>query len=123
MKILLISDFFVEELPFGGGAEYNDKILSQILDTEEVNIARKKSASVSVDFLTNLDKDTKLIISNFVLLKQDCKQYIQNKFSYIIYEHDHKYLISRSPGLYNDYLAPKSQIINHSFYCIVIIKI
>ena len=116
MKILLISDFFVEELPFGGGAEYNDKILSQILDAEEVNIARKKSASVSVDFLTNLDKDTKLIISNFVLLKQDCKQYIQNKFSYIIYEHDHKYLIRRDPSLFRNLKAPKSEIVNYLFY-------
>ena len=57
------------------------------------------------------------IISNFVSLSEDVKKKIQIYGErYVILEHDHKYLISRNPGLYNDYLAPKSQIINYNFY-------
>jgi hypothetical protein len=38
------------------------------------------------------------------------------KKKYIIYEHDHKYLIDRNPALFNDFLAPKEAIVNYKFY-------
>ena len=31
MKFILISDFFLEDLPKGGGAEYNDHVIFNLL--------------------------------------------------------------------------------------------
>ena len=38
------------------------------------------------------------------------------KTNYIIYEHDHKYLKSRNPAVYKDFLAPEGAIVNRDFY-------
>ena len=36
--------------------------------------------------------------------------------SYIIYEHDHKYLKNRNPSIFPDFKAPPHMIINERFY-------
>jgi hypothetical protein len=41
---------------------------------------------------------------------------LQNKHSYIIYEHDHKYLKTRNPLSYENFKAPLEEIINTEFY-------
>ena len=38
------------------------------------------------------------------------------KLNYIIYEHDHKYLPTRNPSDYKDFLAPKKN--QASIYCL-----
>jgi hypothetical protein len=43
------------------------------------------------------DKETKIIIGNFIWLAKEVKDYITENYSYIIYEHDHKYLKTRDP--------------------------
>ena len=40
---------------------------------------------------------------------------IQNK-KYVIYEHDHKYLRTRDPSKFNNFIAPEEFIINREFY-------
>ena len=116
MKILLISDFFYSDLLYGGGAEYNDKILIELLkkNVDEVNHVR--SVEVDEEFISKLDKDTKIIVSNFINLSEQSKDYIERNHSYIIYEHDHKYLKRRIPSLFYNLKAPKSEIMNYSFY-------
>lgn len=115
MKFLIISDFFLDELKFGGGAEYNDKELFLELKKKfEVDFVR--SSEVSINFLENLSSNTKLIISNFVLLTKECIEFIQNKKEYIIYEHDHKYLKNRNPVHFYNFKAKKDEIINYNFY-------
>jgi len=116
MKLLLISDFFLEDLPFGGGAEYNDQILFELLKSAGNDVQRVKSHNVGVDSLSKIDIDTKIIVSNFINLSEESKSYIQRKFSYIIYEHDHKYLRRRVPSLFFNLKAPESEIVNRSFY-------
>lgn len=116
MKFLIISDFFLEDLPFGGGAEYNDQILFELLKNAGNDVKRVKSHNAGIDSLSKLDNDTKIIISNFINLSEESKSYIQKKFSYIIYEHDHKYLRRRIPSLFFKLKAPKSEIVNYSFY-------
>ena len=34
---------------------------------------------------------------------------------YLIYEHDHKYLSSRNPADFDNFQAPKEEIINYDF--------
>tara|TARA_R100001015_G_C4634384_1_gene200799 strand:+ start:5371 stop:6219 length:849 start_codon:yes stop_codon:yes gene_type:complete len=116
MKFLIISDFFLEDLPFGGGAEYNDQILFELLKNAGYDVQRVKSHNVGLDSLSKIDNDTKIIISNFINLSEESKSYIQREFSYIIYEHDHKYLRRRIPSLFFNLKAPENEIVNYSFY-------
>ena len=66
--------------------------------------------------LNSWDQDTKFIISNFVQLSEESKRILENNKSYIIYEHDHKYVKTRNPADYKNFIAPKEEIINYRFY-------
>lgn len=112
-KIIYISDFFVNEVL--GGGELNDFELLKILDSQGSNIEKIKSNHVTLHILKE-NKDSNFIISNFINLKKECKDYIIRSCKYIIYEHDHKYLLSRNPAIYKDYKAPNDQLINVEFY-------
>lgn len=68
----------------------------------------KKSSNINIDFLKN-NKDQKFIISNFVMLSSNCIEYIKNNCSYIIYEHDHKYL-KKKPNFLQKFYSSKTRI-------------
>lgn len=108
-EILFVADFFVNQIP--GGGELNNDVLIQKLREKGHRVQCVNSHLVK---RTHLLSDN-IIVSNFVNLSEDNKKSIQSR-NYIIYEHDHKYLHHRNPGLYNDYLAPKNLIINREFY-------
>jgi hypothetical protein len=110
-KIIYISDYFVEHVL--GGAEINDNVL--LTEVLEDKIERIQSHMVDLKFLKN-NINNLFIISNFIYLSRNCKEYIQNNCKYIIYEHDHKYLISRNPGLFEDFKAPAGEIVHLDFY-------
>ena len=55
------------------------------------------------------------LISNFALLPEGIKQMVMLK-KYIIYEHDHKYVKTRDPSKFPNFIAPKQYIINRDFY-------
>jgi len=110
---IFIADYFLNEIT--GGAEKNDEALISLLLLNEFRIDSIKSMNVTVDFIkTNLDK--KYIISNFMQLSEDAKTYIQENCFYIIYEHDHKYVSSKNPAKYINFLAPENDIANLDFY-------
>jgi len=56
------------------------------------------------------------IVSNFINLSSEAKEFIQNNCAYVIYEHDHKYLASRNPATYESFKAPPEHIVNKDFY-------
>lgn len=114
MFFVYIADFIYPTIR--GGAEYNDKEMLLYLKNKGHSITVVDSPSISIDFLSKIDKKYKLIISNFGLMHQDCIKYIQENFDYIIYEHDHKYLLSRNPGKFKDFIVPKDEILNLQFY-------
>jgi|TARA_R110002012_G_scaffold297750_1_gene495823 hypothetical protein len=116
VNFLIISDFFLSDLPYGGGAEYNDQILYQLFSEKQYKITRVRSREITVETLKQLSKKTKIIVSNFIQLSENSKNYITNNFEYIIYEHDHKYLRRRVPSLFYNFKAPDSEIINYNFY-------
>ena len=111
-NIFYISDFFAEEIV--GGGELNDQELINLLKNEFI-LDKYKSNIISEDVIKN-NKEAIFIISNFINLSDRCKEYLQKNCKYIIYEHDHKYLKSRNPGLYPDFKAPQQEIINEKFY-------
>jgi len=111
-NIFYISDFFAEEIV--GGGELNDQELINLLKNEFI-LDKYKSNIISEDVIKN-NKEAIFIISNFINLSDRCKEYLQKNCKYIIYEHDHKYLKSRNPGLYPGFKAPQQEIINKIFY-------
>ena len=122
-NIVVISDFFIDETI--GGGELNDHELVELMLDRGHKVYRLKSKNVTVELLNALigeDLSTNFIISNFRMLSEECKRmfysptFKNGQLKYMIYEHDHKYLKTRNPADYKDYIAPKDQIINYDFY-------
>jgi len=109
-NFVFISDFFVEQVL--GGGELNDYEIYKTFLQKGLNTNRINSHSFSKQ---QLEKENFYVISNFINLKKDVKDSLKD-YKYIIYEHDHKYIRSRNPALYKNFMAPKDQIINHYFY-------
>lgn len=114
MFFVYIADFIYPTVR--GGAEHNDKEMLLCLKKRGHNIKVLDSQSVSLEVLKEIDAKYKFIVSNFGLLHQSCIEYIKDNFDYILYEHDHKYLRTRNPGDYQNFLVPKDKIINKNFY-------
>ena len=109
MKILFIADFFSDDLL--GGAESNDSVLIDFLN-QKFDLVRMRSSDVDIDKMLSFDF---FIVSNFVMLSEECKSFLETK-QYIIYEHDHKYVLTRDPSKFIDFKIPDSQIVNKDFY-------
>ena len=115
MKIVFVSDFFLSDLPYGGGAEFNDKQLVKVLREQKVGVEHYRSNNLSREIVEN-NKENLFIISNFLNIQPEIKNFIQKNVKYVIYEHDHKYLKNRNPLFYKDFKAPETQICNYDFY-------
>ena len=59
--------------------------------------------------------DDFFIVANFIGLSEECRESLIEK-DYAIFEHDHKYLKTRDPSPFPNYLATEDQIINKGFY-------
>ena len=109
-SFVFVSDFFAEQIV--GGGELNDYEVCNILIKRGHDLQRINSHLFTKNVL---DKQKCYIISNFMNLKEEVKKSIID-YKYIIYEHDHKYIKTRNPALYKDFIAPKEQIVNEYFY-------
>ena len=109
----MVTDFFFDEV--GGGAEINAESLVDRFIEHGVDISKIKSSNATLEFLSS-NKDAVFIFSNFILLKEECKQYAIKNLKYFVYEQDHKYIRSRNPVGYKDFIAPKSELTNIEFY-------
>lgn len=107
-----ISDYFSDEVL--GGGELNDKELLLILIKRGHKITKYKSNAVTENIIEE-HKDACFLISNFVFLPQHIMVLLYKK-KYIIYEHDHKYVATRNPALYKDFVCPKQLIVNFDLY-------
>jgi len=110
MKIAFLSDFFDSEII--GGAEKNDSVLINHLCQLGIQVVPVHTYMVDsvigcYDFF---------IVSNFVRLSQQAKLYLMQKQNYIIYEHDHKYVVNRNPAAFKNFIIPRDKIINRDFY-------
>ena len=112
MKFVFIADFFIEHVL--GGGELNNEELVRTLKSNDFDIIKIQSHLVNEKFIED-NKERNFIVANFVNLSESCKNLLQDK-NYVIYEHDHKYLKTRNPADYNNFIAPKEEIINYEFY-------
>jgi len=108
--ITFIADFFNTDGI--GGAELNDSILISHLQNRGLTINRFRSHEITDEDIISSDF---IIVSNFVGLSARHKEIIKLK-KYVIYEHDHKYLKSRNPSIFKDFIAPSEELINIEFY-------
>ena len=109
-KVLFIADFYRQELL--GGAESNDANLIKYLSTR-CDLVCCKSRSLTKEDIKNADS---VIVSNFIDMPEELKDNIRESKSYIIYEHDHKYVKTRDPSVFINSVAPRNMIINEDFY-------
>tara|TARA_R110002033_G_scaffold171064_1_gene215689 strand:- start:375 stop:2003 length:1629 start_codon:yes stop_codon:yes gene_type:complete len=112
-SVVFIADFFVEQIV--GGGELNNYELTHLLREEGISVTECQSHTVQLDFLKN-NQDSFFIISNFINLSEDCRQFLTTHTNYIIYEHDHKYLATRNPADYAYFRAPAADLRNYFFY-------
>jgi len=113
-KIIFVADFFANEI--AGGGELNNQELIDILRERDSHVLEVKSNRLTPEFISECSKKVKFIVANFVMLSRESKTMLENDREYIIYEHDHKYVKSRNPANYDNFIAPKSEIINFNFY-------
>lgn len=113
-RIVFIADFFAQQVP--GGGELNNHELIQILRKRGIEVLEINSQNVSPSFLQQQPKSSKYIVANFVALSEESKRVLEAQKQYIIYEHDHKYVKTRNPADYENFIAPKSEIVNYDFY-------
>lgn len=109
-QIAFIADLFRSELL--GGGESNDANLINFL-TQYFDIRTYKSNQVTI---ADIQASDAIIIGNFVWLPETIREYIIDNIPYIIYEHDHKYVITRDPGKFPNFKAPPSSLVNEKFY-------
>ena len=109
--IIYISDFFEDEII--GGAELSDGVLINYLKEEGHNVKTVKSQT----FNPIIHKADTFIVSNFVGLSEQNKNwFISSRSKYIIIERDQKYVRSRNTAMYNNFIAPPSEVVNQTFY-------
>lgn len=112
MKIYFISDFFSDEI--NGGAELVDAEVIKYFVSKEYDVEKIRSFE-SDKIKETFNSTSYYIISNFTGMADDIKDLLRSE-RYSIYEHDHKYLITRDPSMFREYKAPGNAIINRSFY-------
>jgi len=115
-KIVFIADFFIDEIK--GGAEICDDILIEMLRSDGFDVIKFKNSNLS-------HKHIKLyhlcgyhfLISNFTLMSDAVStELIKYPGSYSIMEHDHKYVKTRNPAVYEDYIVPFQDIVNREIF-------
>jgi hypothetical protein len=123
---VLNSVFFVSDFYYGdwskdygriieGGAESHDKVLISEL-RKHFNVDTKRCIEISIDDIIN-NRNKVWFFTNFGNLKREhIDLIIKYDINYFIYEHDHKYLMSRNPTMYKDWIAPIDHTQNLSFF-------
>lgn len=97
MKIIFSADWFADN--FKRGAELNDEALLDYLRKDGLEIEM-----INCKDITSIDPDQVYVFGNFTLLQEPIKSQLINKGKYIIYEHDHKYCLTRNP--FTEMIAP-----------------
>jgi hypothetical protein len=115
MKFIFVADVFVEDGILGGG-ELNNHIFCQLLHELGHQVRRVHSHELTIEIIEENKKEYDFIVANFLNIKPDVLSSIRRATRYVIYEHDHKYLKTRNPALYENFVAPADQLIYHDFY-------
>ena len=111
-QVIFVADLFADQ--HLGGAEINDNTLIQWLKDSGYYYDRMNSSLLTKDYILS-NKDKIFIFGNFAQMNMHLAPYFALT-KYIVYEHDYKFLASRNPISYKNFIAPKNMTINHNFY-------
>jgi len=109
-RVAFIADLFKEH--YLGGGESNDDVLIRHLMRNGFEVDKIQSHTATPDII---DSHSTFIIGNFLGLSEGSRKSLIGK-EYIIYEHDHKYVTTRDPSKFGDFLIPEECIVNREFY-------
>jgi len=112
MKIIFIADFFANQVL--GGGELNNEELLEMLVIDGYDVIKINSHNLTSAHIEKYKNDC-FIVANFVNIRKELIPKFYNK-NYLIYEHDHKYMISRNPGVYPGFKAPPEHLVHIDFY-------
>ena len=110
--VVFLADFYTDTIR--GGAEVVNDILIDGLKSRGFDIIQLETHKIGVKDLRQ-HKDKIFIVGNFVLLDEEALKYLKT-LKYVIFEHDHKYLKTRDPSKFPDYMAPPAQIVHRELY-------
>jgi len=111
-NILLISDLCYSEINNGGAESNNHELIKILAPHHKVGFITTFDFNKNFNSLQNIDL---FILSNFYFISDEAKQFLYNK-KYIITEHDYKFLQSRNPCIYQNFEAPKTDLIHQELY-------
>jgi hypothetical protein len=111
-KIIFISDYFLDEIL--GGAEKNNDVFIKLI-SKYYNIEIIKSTLVTNKYIQD-NINNYFIVANFFELSEQAKLFLQKECRYSIYEHDHKYVSTNNPAMFENYFVPDKFLINLNFY-------
>lgn len=113
MRFIFISDEFYHLGSKGGAETCNDELINKLRENGH-EVIPELSFFISPNEI-DMYSGSVFIIGNFLALSEVSKERL-SKEKYFIYEHDHKYLLTRDPSPFENHLAPEDQIINRNFY-------
>ena len=111
-KIILISDFFIDD--FVGGAALNDEEIFKLL-SKRFDVYKIKSRYLYEGFIQE-NLDSFFIISNFFGINPELRSLIQENCKYILYCHDYKFVQHTNPALYPNFQVSPNELINLDFH-------
>ena len=111
-KIILISDFFIDD--FVGGAALNDEEIFKLL-SKRFDVYKIKSRYLYEGFIQE-NLDSFFIISNFFGINPELRSLIQKNCKYILYCHDYKFVQHTNPALYPNFQVSPNELINLDFH-------
>ncbi len=111
-NILLISDLAYSEINNGGAESNNNELIKILSNKHKVGFLTTFDFNQNFNQIENVDL---FIISNFYFISEEAKKFLLEK-KYIIIEHDYKFLLSRNPCIYQNFEAPKNEIVHEEFY-------
>jgi hypothetical protein len=112
-NIVFIADLFLEDIP-QGGAEIVNRQLVSLLEEKGYKVEEIQAFKANAGFIEKR-KDCLFIVGGFLSMPPSGLQKIQD-FNYILYEHDHKYVINRNPAQYVEYKIPENEIVHKNLY-------
>jgi hypothetical protein len=111
MRVLFLADFFSNQI--NGGGENNDAVLITHLRDNNIEVTCGQTDSTTTE---QIDAHDKIIVGNFIFLSPTIKEHLIDNSTYLIYEHDHKYVRTRDPSRFPNFVIPPDELVNVEFY-------
>lgn len=112
-RLIWIADLYAAQ--YAGGAELVNEIMIEGLESLGWTVEKWYSAETTKERLLE-NVDSKFIVGNFLQIQPEAYMTLIEQCDYILYEHDHKYVRTRDPSMFQNYIAPANMIVNTPIY-------